>query len=678
MPFAPATPSSQSAFRYPFLPGVARFVPSAPTTISIFPMQHDEAGLFRVSPRSVIDHPTKQRNGGSVFWRQLAMLLLAIVAFTSVVHAQYAGHYVGTYSGSESGTWYMDINGTTLTGNATSASDGSVAYLSGTVNSNGSFSAVNGSASTGTTFSGQIDANGAITGTWVYPLIANYRGTITGHREVVSTVADAIDQPSLIVVSSGTLPWSGQSTTTHDGVDAAKSGAITNNQTSEFSITVPGPGTVSFWWKVSSESGYDYLSFYLDGVLQSGRISGTVDWQQKSYTLASGSHTLKWSYSKDITLSVGSDCGWVDQVVLAGPTPPTIATQPANQAVNIGASATFSVMAAGTAPFTYQWKQGGTAIAGATASTYTVPNVQAGNMGFYYVTVSNGGGSVDSAVGILTVNAGRSRLTALSTRGYVPAGGSLTPGFYLRGNGSKAIIVRGVGPTLGGYGVAGTLNDPKMDLIPVGGATLLTNDDWGTNTNLAALRAAAPFPLAENSRDAAAITTLSTAMSAGYTVRIYPYSAGASGIAMAEVYDLDATTVPVQFFSLSTLGFTGTGENVLTPGFIITGDGPKQLLIRAVGPTLGTAPYNVSGVLADPQFRVVPLGQDLTVAGNDNWGGTPALQAAFTQTNDFALPAGSRDAAAIVRLPPGGYTVQATGVGNTTGNVLVEVYDMDP
>ena len=101
-------------------------------------------------------------------------------------------------------------------------------------------------------------------------------------------------------------------------------------------------------------------------------------------------------------------------------------------------------------------------------------------------------------------------------------------------------------------------------------------------------------------------------------------------------------------------------------------------MIRAVGPTLGAAPYNVPGVLADPQFRVVPLGKDLTVASNDNWGGTAALQAAFAQTNDFALPAGSKDAAAIVRLPPGGYTVQATGVGDTTGNVLVEIYDMDP
>jgi hypothetical protein len=261
----------------------------------------------------------------------------------------------------------------------------------------------------------------------------------------------------------------------------------------------------------------------------------------------------------------------------------------------------------------------------------------------------------------------------------VPAGGSLTPGFYLRGSGTKAIIVRGVGPSLSKYGVAAPLTDPRLDLIPVGSTMpLLSNDDWGTNANLPPLRAAMPFPLVEGSKDAAAITTLLTATNYGYTMRIVPSGTATSGIAMAEVYDLDATTASVQFTSLSTLGFTGPGDNILTPGFMITGDGPKQLLIRAVGPTLGAAPYNVPGVLADPQFRVVPLGKDLTVASNDNWGGTAALKAAFVQMNEFSLPDNSLDAAAIVRLPPGGYTVQASGVGGTTGNVLVEVYDMDP
>ena len=369
--------------------------------------------------------------------------------------------------------------------------------------------------------------------------------------------------------------------------------------------------------------------------------------------------------------------------VAASVAAPVVTTPPASQYVTPGSNVTFSVVASSTTPLTYQWKLSGAAIAGATSATYSMANVQAANMGFYSVTVTNGVGSVDSDVAILTVATGISRLTGLSTRGYVPTSGSLTPGFYLRGSGSKPIIVRAVGPSLSNYGVASPLSDPRMDLIPAGGTTpLLSNDDWGTNNNLTALRAAMPFPLVEGSKDAAALATLSTATSSGYTVRIVPNSTSTAGIALAEVYDLDAATSPVQFFSLSTLGFTGTGETILTSGFFITGAGPKQLLIRAVGPTLGAAPYNVPGVLADPQFRVVPLNLDLTVASNDNWGGTPAsqaaLQAAFAQTNDFALPAGSKDAAAIVRLPPGGYTIQVTGVGGTTGNVLVEVYDMDP
>ena len=359
---------------------------------------------------------------------------------------------------------------------------------------------------------------------------------------------------------------------------------------------------------------------------------------------------------------------------------PLVVAPPASQHVAPGGTANFSVVAdTGDGTLTYQWRKDGAAIAGATNATLTVANAQAANMGFYSVTVANSSGSVDSDVAILTVNAGRSRLTGLSTRGFVPSGGSLTPGFFLRGSGRKSLIARAVGPTLGSFGVAGALGDAKMDLIPLGGATpLLTNDDWGTNADLPSLRAAMPFPLAEGSKDAAALATLSTATSYGYTVRIVPSGAATAGIALAEVYDLDDATSPVQFVSLSTLGFTGPGENVLTSGFIITGDGPKQLLIRAVGPTLGVAPYNVPGVLADPQFKVIPLGKDFAVAANDSWGGTAALQAAFAQTYAFALPTNSKDAAAIVRLPPGGYTVQASGVGDTTGNVLVEVYDMDP
>jgi len=89
----------------------------------------------------------------------------------------------------------------------------------------------------------------------------------------------------------------------------------------------------------------------------------------------------------------------------SGTTAPTISTQPASQTITIGTTATFTVSAAGTGPFTYQWKKNGTAISGATAASYNTPTTSApdNNAGFS-VVISNAGGSVTSANAVLTVN----------------------------------------------------------------------------------------------------------------------------------------------------------------------------------------------------------------------------------------------------------------------------------
>src|SRR6185503_9232079 len=81
--------------------------------------------------------------------------------------------------------------------------------------------------------------------------------------------------------------WTGQSSLTHDGVDAAQSGTIIDNGCSNLQTGVNGPGTLSFWWKVSSETNYDALRFYVNGV-ELARISGEVDWQQRTVTLPAG------------------------------------------------------------------------------------------------------------------------------------------------------------------------------------------------------------------------------------------------------------------------------------------------------------------------------------------------------------------------------------------------------
>ena len=108
--------------------------------------------------------------------------------------------------------------------------------------------------------------------------------------------------------------WTPQTANTHDGVDAAASGAISHGQESWLQTSVVGPGTLTFWWKVSSESSFDYLEFYINGTRQNGRIAGEVDWQQQIFTIPAGTATLRWRYMKDGSDTYGQDRGWLDQV----------------------------------------------------------------------------------------------------------------------------------------------------------------------------------------------------------------------------------------------------------------------------------------------------------------------------------------------------------------------------
>ena len=130
-------------------------------------------------------------------------------------------------------------------------------------------------------------------------------------------IGEAVDNTDLSWTTGGDAGWFGQPNTYYYGGDAAQSGTITHNQESRVQTTVTGPGTLKFYWKVSSEANWDFLRFYIDGVEQE-RISGTVDWQQKTYGISSGSHTLKWRYTKDGSVNSGSDCGWLDKVEFGG------------------------------------------------------------------------------------------------------------------------------------------------------------------------------------------------------------------------------------------------------------------------------------------------------------------------------------------------------------------------
>lgn len=269
-----------------------------------------------------------------------------------------------------------------------------------------------------------------------------------------------------------------------------------------------------------------------------------------------------------------------------------------------------------------------------------------------------------------------SRLVNVATRGLVQPGSALTPGFVLRGTGSKQVVVRAIGPTLSLFGLP-AITDVKLDVVNQQNATTVaSNDDWGGSAALSNRFASlGAFALAPASRDAAVQATLPV-NSGGYSVRITASGTANSGVALAEVYDADDATSTVRLANVSTLGFAGANENALTPGFVISGLAPKRLLIRAIGP--GLIPLGVDGVLADPQLSVFPAGASVAIAGNDDWGGSAALRTTFTNAGAFAITDNSRDAAVDVTLPPGGYTVVTSGVSSTTGTALVEIYDLDP
>jgi hypothetical protein len=372
------------------------------------------------------------------------------------------------------------------------------------------------------------------------------------------------------------------------------------------------------------------------------------------------------------------------------PVAPVVADQPLSTYVSVGNEALFFVDAGitGTLP-TYQWFKNGMAIPGATDYMYEIPSVQASDAGYYSVLLTSPGGSTSSGSALLTIQSPNnpysgdpevSRLVNLSVRAQVSAGSPLTVGFVMDGSGSKQLLLRAVGPSLSSFGVSGALPDPTLAIIPQGGSTpMFSNSKWVETAALdSTMASVGAFQLISGSAD----SVLSAALPAGaYTMSIAPANASDSGVALGEIYDADPDPVnsTVRLLNVSALNYSGTGGNGIEGGFVITGPSEKQVLIRAVGP--GLSQFGVFSPMAHPQLSVAPQGLSVPPIFNNNWGEdsrAPILQSAFAQVGAFPLTVGSSDAAMSVYLPPGAYTVQVTSGDGTAGNVLLEIYDLDP
>jgi hypothetical protein len=300
--------------------------------------------------------------------------------------------------------------------------------------------------------------------------------------------------------------------------------------------------------------------------------------------------------------------------------------------------------------------------------------VQYSDAGVYDLVASNVFSTAYSAPTPLTVTPAGvpSRLINVSARGFTGTGSEeLTVGFVVGGTGTESTLVRAVGPTLATFGVTGVLADPQLTLFASNQSVLATNDGWGGTAALsAAFAQTGAFALPANSLDAALEASLPVG---AYTAEAQGAS-GDTGVVLLELYDADTAAQPTaHYINMSVRGLAGSGPKVLTVGFVIAGPSSMTLLIRGIGPAL--AEYSVSGALPDPELTVFDVNQD-AVAFNDVWGGTEALQAAFSAVGAFSLPAASNDSALLVTLLPGAYTAQVSSVSGATGIALLEVYEM--
>ena len=261
----------------------------------------------------------------------------------------------------------------------------------------------------------------------------------------------------------------------------------------------------------------------------------------------------------------------------------------------------------------------------------------------------------------------------LSARLRVPAGGApVIAGAVLTGAGTQTLLVRAVGPGLAPFGVTGTLADPKLTVFDEAGRVLATNDNWdadatGGNGVRDTATAAGAFALPPGSRDAAVVVR---AGAGALTVHVVGADAGA-GVVLIELYAVGTGAVP-RLANLSILAGAGTGSDTLAAGFVVRG-GVMPLLIRGVGPALSA--MGVAAPVADPRLTVFNQAGG-SVAGNDDWDAALVRQTA-ADSGAFALGTGSKDAALVVSLAAGAYTVQISSGGGPGVQALAEVYAVD-
>lgn len=355
---------------------------------------------------------------------------------------------------------------------------------------------------------------------------------------------------------------------------------------------------------------------------------------------------------------------------------PRVLADPASQRVRRGDTATLSVQAVASGALSYQWRRNRIQIPGATQATLTLAGAGELTAGDYDVIVSTATGAVVSSAATVTLATDFARLTNLSVRGVVLGRSRpLIAGLVIRDPLSQGLplVVRGVGPTLGQFGISSAMRDPEVLTFSPAGVTLAENNDWGGGATLttAFARVGAFAYFEPASRDAA---LLQTPGAGALTVHLQN-RVEETGSGLIEVYDdsgppsWENERAP-RLINLSTRVQLVTGQTLIA-GFAVSGNRPLRLLVRAAGPALRK--FGLTQVMDDPRLTVYRA-DGTVLATNDDWElgpGSAEVAAAARTTGAFAFDPASRDAALLLDLPPGTATVHLTG---SSGEALIELY----
>jgi hypothetical protein len=215
-------------------------------------------------------------------------------------------------------------------------------------------------------------------------------------------------------------------------------------------------------------------------------------------------------------------------------------------------------------------------------------------------------------------------------------------------------------------GLSGAVANPTLELHDANGIIAM-NDDWGSAANK---QDVIDVGLAPNSPNESVILTTvpSDTNGVAYTA-VMRGASNSTGLGVVEVYDLDSGPGPT-LLNISTRGQVGTDPNALIGGFILGGTESKNILVRAIGPSL--TPFGISNALTDPTLELHD-GNGGLVDSNDDWMSSPQK----TQIQNSGLaPSNAKESACLQLLPPGGYTAVVHGANSGTGIGSVEVYQL--